>query len=207
MREEDLVVLSHLASQVPLNGTIVEIGSFLGRSSWALAKSAPTARVYCIDLWNFRPGDEYHSQEKMAAYHPGLKLSYDTFLKNIRDCPNIHPIQANSADVPWNLPIDLAFIDGDHFSPQVDLDLSLWSKRLTPQGILLGHDFNFLQFPDVVRAVLRTADELHLPLKLYKNSDIWLIEMDPRPDEGDLITLNPVLRDFIEETMRVMYET
>ena len=49
--EEDLKVLEYFASEVPEGGLILEVGSFCGRSSYALAKSChPSVRVVCIDL-------------------------------------------------------------------------------------------------------------------------------------------------------------
>jgi hypothetical protein len=53
---EELNHLARFARAVPPNGCIVEIGSWFGRASWALAKNAyPSVTVYCIG-----PGDASH---------------------------------------------------------------------------------------------------------------------------------------------------
>jgi len=53
MAEDDLKVIEELASKVPQNGIIVEIGSFAGRSSYAWSKSCdPSVTVFCIDKWD-----------------------------------------------------------------------------------------------------------------------------------------------------------
>ena len=50
--EADLKVLEYFSSEVPKDGLILEVGSFCGRTSYALAKSCDlSTRVVCIDLW------------------------------------------------------------------------------------------------------------------------------------------------------------
>lgn len=181
MPEIDLEYLELLASRVPAHGIIVEIGSFKGRSSWALAKSChPSVKVFCIDLWE----DEY--QKKYPLEDDVNKgPMYEEFLKNVADCPNIVPIKGNSTEIEWpeDRKADLIFIDGDHTSPQVDKDVEVWIKRLKPNGVLTGHDFNIKLYPDVCRAVINLLKRLKLPLKVYEDGFIWAIEMSPKPPE------------------------
>lgn len=181
MSIRDLEVLEHLAGQVPKNGLIVEIGSFMGRSSWALAKSCDSSvQVNCVDPWpKYTLSEE--DLESMAGYKEGMKLEFSTFQKNTKDCPNITAIEGCSTEVEWpdDRLIDLLFIDGDHESPGVENDLECWFKRLKPQGILAGHDFNLGSFPDVCRAVISKSEKEQLPFKLFDSSAIWVIERDP----------------------------
>jgi|TARA_R110000824_G_scaffold206822_6_gene392044 hypothetical protein len=61
--EADLKVLEYFSSEVSKDGLILEVGSFCGRTSYALAKSCdPSTRVVCIDLW--REGTLSISSEK-----------------------------------------------------------------------------------------------------------------------------------------------
>ncbi|MFT4553013.1 MAG: putative O-methyltransferase YrrM [Chlamydiales bacterium] len=176
----DLEVLEQLAQQVPAKGIIVEIGSFMGRSSWTLAKSCDSSvQVHCVDPWpKYTLTDE--DLESMAGYTEGLKLEFSTFKKNVQDCPNITAIEGCSTEVEWpeDKLIDLLFIDGDHESPGVENDMECWFKRLKPEGILVGHDFNLASFPDVCRAVISKAEKENLAFKLFESSAIWLIEKD-----------------------------
>lgn len=183
MPEVDLEYLELLASRVPAQGIIVEIGSFKGRSSWTLAKSChPGVKVYCIDLWDdvfqatYTPSDGEQTSGSM----------YDDFLNNVKDCANIIPIRGNSTEVDWpkERKADLIFIDGDHSSPQVDKDINVWVERLKPEGVIAGHDFTINLFPDVCRVVIRLSNRLHLPIKAYGKGLVWAIEMVPTPPEG-----------------------
>jgi len=61
--ERELWAIETLAKFVPPGGIIVEVGSFLGLSSCAWAKSVhPSVTVYCIDPWdgNTPANTEFH---------------------------------------------------------------------------------------------------------------------------------------------------
>jgi len=99
----------------------VEIGSYLGRSTLALAEHGV---VYAID-----PHLDYDSWEK--------------FRENTRDNPNVRPIRKKSADAIADVPteIGLLFIDGDHSYDGVRADLLNYVYRLRPRGYLILHDY------------------------------------------------------------------
>lgn len=161
----DLRVIEALSETVPANGIVVEVGSYFGRSSWAFAKSVdPSVKVYCIDPWIAT--EEYNAR-------------LEDFKEYTKDCSNIIAIKGCSPDIPWpaELKIDLAFIDGNHKSPYVDKDLDHWSKKLSKNGILSGHDFNPKKYPDVCRAVIRASQTLKRPFRIFDDSTIWFLEM------------------------------
>jgi predicted O-methyltransferase YrrM len=180
MSVRDLEVLEHLAQRVPENGIIVEVGSFMGRSSWALAKSCDkTVNVICVDAW---PPYTFNNEDlkKLSAYQEGMEFDISHFRKNISDCPNIEVMEGCSTEIPWEKErlIDLIFIDGDHESPGVNNDLECWFERLKPDGIFSGHDFNVGVFPDVCKAVIEKSEKENLPFKLFEKSAIWVIEKE-----------------------------
>ena len=99
MSIRDLEVLEHLAQEVPEKGVIVEVGSFMGRSSWALAKSCENSvQVYCVDPWPTYTLSE-EDLESMAGYKEGMKLEFSTFQKNVQDCSNITAIEGCSTEI------------------------------------------------------------------------------------------------------------
>jgi hypothetical protein len=201
MPDIDLEYLEMLARRVPTHGTIVEVGSFKGRSSWTLARSCdPSVKVYCIDLWDDIYQKKFTPQEGEASQGP----MYEEFLFNVRDCPNIIPIRGNSTDISWpeKEKVDLVFIDGDHTSPQVDKDIALWVTRLTANGVLSGHDFKINYYPDVCRAVLRLSVKLKLPIKVYGKGFIWAIEMLPIPPEKEEWIVPSETLDLIESYLK-----
>ena len=183
----DLQTLEILAQRVPSKGIIVELGSFLGRSSWALAKSCdPTVKVYCIDYWD----PKYLEGPIMRGIFVACEHSdmLEQFKENVSDCPNIIPIRDGTYTVPWpeDRKVDLVFIDACHSSPHVDNDVAYWIKKLKPSGVLAGHDFKPYKYPDVAKVVMSTSKKLKIPFKLFGKGFIWAIDLDESlyPEHG-----------------------
>ena len=114
-----------------VRGTIVEIGSFCGKSTIWLAQSGET--IYAID-----PHEGVVSGGKTNPTHKA-------FLKNLRlagvdTC--VKPIIQTSKDAArdWNKPLKLLFIDGLHDFEHASEDFSLWSPFMVDGGIIAMHD-------------------------------------------------------------------
>lgn len=117
-------------------GVIVEIGSWKGKSTIALARGASTVhgeKIYAIDP--HKPLlEERYAEDTQAE-----------FLSNItragvaaRVVPMI--MTSEEAASRWNQPIRLLWIDGDHRYEPVKLDFTLWEPHLVEGGILAMHD-------------------------------------------------------------------
>ena len=119
-------LLSALATTVPLDGSIVEIGSEHGMSASIWVQYSKAAMITCIEI---NPKSE--------------------FLKNLRDAEistkRIDWLLGSSQDVaiPTYLlerGTDLLFIDGDHSYDGAKADLDRWSQHVNQNGIILVHD-------------------------------------------------------------------
>ncbi|MGE5307585.1 MAG: class I SAM-dependent methyltransferase, partial [Deltaproteobacteria bacterium] len=134
----DLQSLYRAARDGKGEGVIVELGSYKGKSSIALALGSQAGRrdkVYCVD--------------------PHRDGTRETFLKNVRAAGVEHlvvPVVAVSADAAGGFPhpIRLIFIDGDHGYEGVKSDIELWKGKVVDGGILAFHDYTF---PGVKKAV------------------------------------------------------
>lgn len=160
MNKHDFQAIEALAACIPPQGVVVEIGSYLGRSSWSWAQSVhPSVKVYCIDPWP----DNHLPQ----------------FKEYVKDCPNIIPIQGSSPTMPWNKDLrpDLVFIDGNHYSPHIENDLAFWTQQLNQNGILCGHDFNPYKWKDVCHAVMQHSEVIKKPFGIFEESSVWYIEL------------------------------
>ena len=178
--EGDLREIEYLAAQVPAGGLIVEIGSFLGRTAYAWAKSCqPSTLVHCIDAW---VGQPFGKAELSGTVPEGeVTCSLDAFLRNVGALPNIRyavglSLDAISSFAPKS--IDLIFLDGDHTNPVLKFELAFCPRFLKDDGWLVGHDFS-LKFPDVVTEVVRMARRYDRPVRFapYRDSTIWAIKM------------------------------
>lgn len=148
MTESELQVLSTWAEELPPNATIVEVGSFFGRSAYCFAVSAPTAIVHCYDWWGGGVvEDDVNFPMETRIKHgfplPGDINSIYNFLSNTRACPNIRATQVQGvADLDWPIEpsVDLFFLDAGHVNPDDWEYIAYWLPRVRPGGWIAGHD-------------------------------------------------------------------
>lgn len=141
--------LSWLATQAQTHMVIVEIGSFKGRSTRALADHAPGV-VYAVDPWG-----PYKTK--------GRVLVYEAFAANLADhiaTAKVVPIRVRSQQLAeqWagHPKADMVFIDGHHDEASVLRDIAVARSILTEDGLLCGHDYRHPGLPGVHRAVDQT---------------------------------------------------
>jgi len=134
-------LLAHFAKKS--TGVIVEIGSFQGKSTVAMAKSTKNP-IYAIDPHL----GQTHSVGKK------LPPTYQSFLKNTKQYKNIIPVRKTSeeANKNWSLPIALLHIDALHEYEFVKQDLKMWLPFLKDGGVVICHDA-FGPEPDVFKAI------------------------------------------------------
>lgn len=168
MLQEELEQIEYLASLVPENGNIVEIGSLFGRSAVAWAKSChPSVNVYCVDL--------FHN----VMVNPSVSF-YEDFIKNTQDMPNIIPIRAFSpyafeTKLP-DVKFDLVFLDAIHTNPSDIDNIRYFLPKIKSGGILCGHDYDF-GWPDVVQNVRELEKELGVAVQLTPKTSIWRFDI------------------------------
>lgn len=159
--EKELFILSTLASFVPNNGSIVEVGCLLGRSTTALYMgkkqsvtldvidnfSAPTKRPYT-------PSKKIEIHGNSDIYLKAMSIAQRTSWQDaFKFCigeemyNNISVHCMDSRDYIKKHECDLAFIDGSHTYLDVMSDMK---KHMTTSNLILGDDF---YIPEVSQAV------------------------------------------------------
>ncbi len=133
--------------------TIVEIGSFRGRSCvllgrGALASGAGAAlRITAIDP-HMPSGDA-----------PRMKFNaedHQTFLRTVERfgvLPHVNKLISDSRRALENWDgtlIDLLWVDGDHTYEGALFDIAQWGKLVAPGGLMLAHDYG--RYEGVTRA-------------------------------------------------------
>lgn len=146
--------LAWLAERAGACQTIIEVGSFLGRSARALA-DACAGTVYCIDLW--RGFDGLPDPPDDAYYH-----AFSHNLSDVIADGRVRPIRSDS--LAWDDPtlrgVDMVFLDGHHDEAHVAAEIRKYARLVRPGGVLCGHDYRNREHPGVQRAVdacLRSA--------------------------------------------------
>jgi predicted O-methyltransferase YrrM len=143
---------------------IVEIGSYMGRSTVFFARSllalGSEGRVSAIDPHS---GDRQHRENFAMAEIP----SYEMFRTHLRLAGVEHlvdPLVATSSETAkdWSEPFQFLFIDGWHSYDAVLADGREWIPMMSEDGVVVFDDA--LQYDDVRRAIedLRREGTIHL---------------------------------------------
>lgn len=147
---EEGVALMLLAEHGPGEGAIVEIGSFLGKSTCWLglgAKAAGRESVTAVDVFlplSFMASSENEEDQNIAR--EGSSLPF--FLENIEKfglSDQVEHIQGKSQEVAkdWDSgSIRLLFIDGCHYYEHVKADFHSWAPHVQCGGIIAFHDYS-----------------------------------------------------------------
>jgi len=128
------------------NGTFVEVGCWLGKSTAFLAELVPL--VYAVDHWEwFDEGGERR------------KANFQHFLANMHACNVLHKIRplrmhsTQAAKCFADESVDFVFLDALHERWSVSQDIKAWLPKVRNGGLLGGHDFDGL-CPGVREAVV-----------------------------------------------------
>lgn len=144
---DEAELLYRLATEVPENGNIVEIGSYRGKSTVCLGLGARWAKA---NVWAIDPHEDVQVN---AQTHYGME-NHAALLRNLLDfgvAETVRVVAISSGDLrdQW-MDIDLIFIDGSHEADAVTADL-LWSVDNAVGKIAL-HDTNG-HFPGATKAL------------------------------------------------------
>jgi predicted O-methyltransferase YrrM len=130
------------AQRLTGGATVVEIGSFRGKSAVVLAAAVPAgASVVCIDP---HLGSDRGPQEITADHQRG-EDDYEAFHANlarhgVTDVVEHVRALSSSALGAVDGPVDLLYVDGAHRFGPAGEDLVSWGGRVRPGGTMLVHD-------------------------------------------------------------------
>lgn len=144
-------LLYTLASAVPVGGTVIEIGSFQGKSTVCLglgAKQVPGASVFAIDPHEYCQIN--HETRYGMENHAALLMNL--VLNDVADTVKVVALRSTAVLDCWYGAVDLVWIDGSHEYDDVWLDLVGWEQHVSPNGRIAVHDTNG-HYPGVTRAL------------------------------------------------------
>jgi predicted O-methyltransferase YrrM len=169
-------VYADFAINTPNGSTIVEVGSWKGRSSVFMADMIrnlnKNIKFYCVDTWE---GSPEHVEYSDIVNH----TLYDLFLDNTKNYKDIIiPMRKPSVEAAKdfaNGSVDIVFIDACHEYECVKEDIAAWLPKVKRGGILAGHDYTWRNDLPVKRAVDEMLSDF--PIKHYGDSDVWEIRI------------------------------
>lgn len=153
--EEEAMALYRVARRAVHRGPIVEIGTYLGRSTLFLAAAVVAegrGALYTVDHHRgseeMQPGWPDHDP---SIFEPASQKmdSLDRFRQSLKAAAAedlVTAIVGDSSRVAgaWSSPVGLLLVDGGHAENVCWADYRAWSPRVAPGGVLVFHDV----FPD-----------------------------------------------------------
>jgi SAM-dependent methyltransferase len=118
----------------------VEIGVYKGEFSEKLCRAG--LNLYAIDPWLAYTG--YGNPKDQAKFD----LQYQETRQLLAPYPNCNLVRKTSMDAATDFPdgsLDFVYIDANHEFRYIAEDLSEWTKKVKPSGIVSGHDYFFVK--------------------------------------------------------------
>lgn len=151
--EDDAAVYRAIVANLPASyGVVVEIGSWLGRSTGALIEACENAgkfpHIIVVDTFKGSPSEPEHWYK--AQQYGGNVMG--AFMDNIaalqsklNELGRIHVIARPSIEAANRIVgrIDAAFIDAEHTFLSLTSDIKAWLPKIRPGGIIAGHDYDW----------------------------------------------------------------
>jgi hypothetical protein len=183
LSELEFRTLALLAYCAPRDGVIVEIGSFKGKSTLALAS---VARQY--GLGPVVSIDPHSAPSVTDPDLQGKASSFDDFVTTIRTAKleqqvETHRAFSHEVAADWNRRIRMLWIDGDHTYKGTKADFDLFSLYLADNATVALHDTLGKNFDGPIRVfvenILRSDDfgpagfSYSLGWSQYRPGDGW----------------------------------
>jgi predicted O-methyltransferase YrrM len=134
--EAEAGALMKLASEVPPGTCILEVGSYRGRSTSALALGANGAPVYAIEpheSFEGIYGGQFGPADRRAFFRNLLRAGVVEKVRLVN-------LSSEVVSKGWERPIGLLWLDGDHTVEGVRRDFESWEPYLRPGGVVAFHD-------------------------------------------------------------------
>ena len=176
-------LLPHLLNEMNLTGAGVELGTFKGEFSKVILDSWG-GTLYMVDVWRPLSIEEYDDQSN----HENHSDAYSEAMKNTREhAERAHMIRSRG-EVASNLfpdgSLDFVYIDANHTYEAVTEDIKIWYPKVKSGGILAGHDYLKLSYPE---------NEKNIPLILWNDTD------PEKQNYAGMFGVNPAVDEFCRD--------
>lgn len=157
--------LKWLAEQAQKHSKIVEIGTYLGKSTRALADNTDG---FVVTVDNFAGPQDTTIPN---ALRNNIFELFMSFCYDLLQVGKLRVIADDHANVVLDFSPDMVFLDGSHIYEDIKRDISYWLPRITKGGLICGHDYTNME--DVRKAV----SEIVPKAKVAKGTSIWYLTL------------------------------
>lgn len=130
-----------MIAELPPGSIGAEIGVYRADFSEQVLRDTSVAHLYLVDPWtkqaNYKDtindeDQDAHYWETVRKMRPYTVAARCTIIRGFSA-----EVAATNKQVP---PLDWVFVDGYHAFESALEDITAWSKRLTPDGVIFAHD-------------------------------------------------------------------
>jgi MMP 1-O-methyltransferase len=150
MPPDEGLALHAAAASLAVEGPLLEIGSYCGKSAIYLGAAAQATDRVLFSVDHHRgseenqPGWEWHEPD-LVDPEVGTIDTLPVFRRTVHAAGLERSVIAVVADSPtlarhWATPLALLFIDGGHGRAPAHRDYECWTPHVSPGGLLLIHD-------------------------------------------------------------------
>ncbi len=132
--------LALLGSTPTANGDVLEIGSFKGKSTIILAKSAALAGVDMIHAVDPLTSPSETDPDLPAGESALADFSSNIEAHGVADRITLHQMLSSELAPSWDKTLRLLWIDGDHTYAGTRVDLESFAPHLADRSIVALHD-------------------------------------------------------------------
>jgi hypothetical protein len=144
--QKEMAEYCRLIRLLPMGGTLVEVGVWLGRSLCAASPAIHDRRVRVTAVDTFQ-------KERARLFPPprgGQLYAFLAHMKAFGLAPQVRQMTSLEA-AALSKPVDMVFLDADHAYTSIAADIDAWLPKTT--RILAGHDYGHRAYPGVKKAV------------------------------------------------------
>ena len=130
--------------------SILELGSFIGKSTSLIAEHFSKSDITAIDTWV----NDFDNNDPICAFD--FNVAENMFDKNTKFNYNIAKVKLSSVEAVTlfkDNTLDVVYIDANHNYKSCLEDLELWIPKIKKSGILSGHDYVSSGYSGVTQAL------------------------------------------------------
>nr|WP_294506940.1 TylF/MycF/NovP-related O-methyltransferase [uncultured Rhodopila sp.] len=181
----DMVRLAFFATNIAaleaagVPGAFAELGVWRGNSAKVIHSLAPGRELYLLDTFQGFPDEDCDADPIGGVSHHFQDVSVDKVCAFVGQSDRIHFVVGRFPDSAGAIPFDQRFafvhIDCDLYQP-VRAGLEYFHPRMSPQGLIVVHDYGSGRWPGVTRAVNEyLADKPETPVLIPDTSGTAVI--------------------------------
>jgi SAM-dependent methyltransferase len=139
------MVRDRLLGSLPKGGVVAEIGVWEGNFSTKILDLCAPKELHLIDPWQYMPEFSNTGFGRKKNEHL-MEVKYQEVVTKFADDARVKIHRATSKDALEAMPdgsLDWVYIEGNHNAPYIDNDLEICLRKVKPDGIISGDDFNW----------------------------------------------------------------